>query len=54
MFGGAPRQPSPKEAAAAQMQARATLKQFAVYAAGLWSAPLALYYLNELLGRHIA
>ena len=37
MFGGAPRQPSPAEAAAARLQARSTLKQFAVYAAGLWS-----------------
>ncbi|SOV01377.1 related to TOM5 - mitochondrial outer membrane protein [Ustilago sp. UG-2017a] len=54
MFGGAPRQPSPAEAAVARLQARNTLKQFAVYAAGLWTAPIALYYLNELLGRHIA
>lgn len=37
MFGGAPRQPSPAEAAAARLQARNTLKQFAVYAAGLWT-----------------
>ncbi|PWY97551.1 hypothetical protein BCV70DRAFT_219353 [Testicularia cyperi] len=54
MFGGAPRQPSAAESAAARIQARSTLRQFGVYVVGLWSAPLAIYYLNELLGRHIA